>query len=448
MTTNAPITKHFSILYWSEIAKWTPTASMLRYLYLNIPKDWGIKRVGDLIFQLSEKHPVEANKFYKLVGVKWYGGGVFCRENVKGIEISAKYLYPLIPNAFIYNRLFAWKESFAVVPETFSGYYVSNEFPQFSVNNQEIIPEFLCLIFLTKKVIKAVNSASVGSSAISRNRFSENEFLNFYVPVPPLQIQQAVVGYWKKAKRELAIQEAKLRGSVDELNLILLQLTCSYSKLKNSRFFIADFSRVLRWDVKSGRSAAFRKSNPNFVRLGDFAEECTELVRPWEEPEKEWPVYGVNNETGVFLNYYQRGKAFNVAYKKIRKNWFFHNPTRANVGSLGIVPDVPNDAITSPEYQVWRLTGGFLPEFMALMLQTEYFLSLVDFNRVGAVKQRMYYANLAEIRLPLLDEDVQLRFANEWRTNVANLLMAEQNLKKAQVEIEEMILGNRLVEGV
>ena len=81
------------------------------------------------------------------------------------------------------------------------------------------------------------------------------------------------------------------------------------------------------------------------------------------------------------------------------------------------------------------------------MLQTEYFLTLVDFNRVGAVKQRMYYANLAEIRLPLLDEDVQLRFANEWKTNIANLLMAEQNLKKTQVEIEEMILGMRPIEG-
>ncbi|VVB64468.1 Type I restriction modification DNA specificity domain protein [uncultured archaeon] len=307
------MTKHFSILCWSEIAKWAPTASMLRYLYPNIPKDWRTMRVGDLVFQLREKHTLEPNKFYKLVGVKWYGGGVFCRENVKGSEISAKYLYPLIPNAFIYNRLFAWKESFAVVPETLSGYYVSNEFPQFSVDKQEIFPEFLCLIFLTKKVIKAVNSASVGSSAISRNRFSENEFLNFYVPVPPLQIQQAIMEYWKKAKSELAIQEAKIRSSVGELDLILQQQTYSYSKMKNSRFFIADFSKSLRWDVKSGRAAVFRTSNPDFVRLGDFAEECNEMIKPWEEPEKDWPVYGVNNEVGVFFNCLQKVKAFNVS---------------------------------------------------------------------------------------------------------------------------------------
>ncbi len=70
--------------------------------------------------------------------------------------------------------------------------------------------------------------------------------------------------------------------------------------------------------------------------------------------------YGVNNKAGVFLSSRSRGRTFNAPYKRIRKDWFFHNPTRCNVGSLGIVPEVPADAITSPEYQVWRLKTGIL----------------------------------------------------------------------------------------
>jgi hypothetical protein len=46
---------------------------------------------------------------------------------------------------------------------------------------------------------------------------------------------------------------------------------------------------------------------------------------------------------------------FNAPYKRIHKDCFFHNPTRSSVGSLGHVPEVPKDAITSPEYQVWKL---------------------------------------------------------------------------------------------
>jgi len=37
----------------------------------------------------------------------------------------------------------------------------------------------------------------------------------------------------------------------------------------------------------------------------------------------------------------------------------FTIPTRANVGSIGIVGDVPQDAITSPEYQVWETNRRF-----------------------------------------------------------------------------------------
>ncbi|MEZ5344846.1 MAG: hypothetical protein R2681_04730 [Pyrinomonadaceae bacterium] len=128
---------------------------------------------------------------------------------------------------------------------------------------------------------------------------------------------------------------------------------------------------------------------------------------------------------GVFLSTKQHTKKFNAAYKLIKKDWFFHNPTRANVGSLGIVPDVPEDAITSPEYQVWRLTGGFEPEFMDLLLQTEYFRTLVSFNRVGGVKQRMYYANLAEIRLPMVSSEIQQKF-------IVQIKEIERNQKKSK----------------
>ena len=89
-----------------------------------------------------------------MAGVKWYGDGVFHRETVIGKEQSANYLYPLRPGAIIYNRLIAWKESFAVVPDDFAGLYVSNEFPQFEINKAVALPEYVYLLFTSKKVIQ------------------------------------------------------------------------------------------------------------------------------------------------------------------------------------------------------------------------------------------------------------------------------------------------------
>lgn len=83
---------------------------------------------------------------------------------------------------------------------------------------------------------------------------------------------------------------------------------------------------------------------------------------------------------------------------------------------------------------------------MALMLRTDYFLALVAFNRVGGVKQRMYYANLAEIRLPEIPTEVQKNFADRRQEILANIAAANGKLAQRKKDIEKMILGTRPVE--
>ena len=183
--------------------------------------------------------------------------------------------------------------------------------------------------------------------------------------------------------------------------------------------------------------------------MGEFIEEATDLCRPADEPDKDWPVYGVNNKEGVFLNSHQKGATFNAPYKRIGKDWFFHNPTRCNVGSLGIVPNVPADAITSPEYQVWRLkqnvSESLIPGYVACLIQTPFFLDLVQFNRVGAVKQRMYTENLMQVCIPYLSVPEQQCYADAREKALAELIAAKRHLSAAREEVEAIILGTKKV---
>ena len=78
--------------------------------------------------------------------------------------------------------------------------------------------------------------------------------------------------------------------------------------------------------------------------------------------------------------------------------------------------------------------------------EVDYFLALVAFNRVGGVKQRMYYANLAEIRLPEIPVEVQKNFANQQQEILANITVANEKLAQRKKEIEKMILGTHQVE--
>ncbi|MFZ4465340.1 MAG: hypothetical protein ACOYN5_15950 [Bacteroidales bacterium] len=157
-------------------------------------------------------------------------------------------------------------------------------------------------------------------------------------------------------------------------------------------------------------------------------------------------VLAENNKEGVFFSDYQKGADFNAPYKLIRKDWFFHNPTRSSVGSLGIVPEVPEDAITSPEYQVWRIRTGLLNGFAAVMITTDYFIKLIQFNRVGAVKQRLYVENLLSIPIPEIPQEFQREVAEEREKALAAIAEARAKVAEAAVGVEAMILGTRKVD--
>lgn len=433
-------TRAFTV-YFRDLETWSVAAQFA--VSWNWPDDI-IKPLATILSRRSEAalETLTPDEIVRLLTIRFDGSieprDPVCMKNIKGR------LFRVYPGDVVFSKIDVRNGAIGLAPANIDNMCVTSEFPVYSVNTDEAHPGYVKLLFRTAVFKRLLNSMISGASG--RKRIQPSQLEGVKVPIPPPPVQKKIVEHWWAAQQERSSADAALSELVSELHAYLVKKTRAFEQVTRSRVFLANYGDMQQWDVKAGRAAAFIAANPDFVRLGDYTEECTETVRPWDEPEKEWPIYGVNNQEGVFLSAMQLGKEFNTPYKKIQKNWFFHNPTRANVGSLGIVPDVPEGAITSPEYQVWRLKAGFLPDFMALMLRTDYFLALVAFNRVGGVKQRMYYANLAEIRLPKITEDVQQDFAKRRLEILNRISVANETLVHRKREIEQMILGIRPVE--
>jgi hypothetical protein len=79
------------------------------------------------------------------------------------------------------------------------------------------------------------------------------------------------------------------------------------------------------------------------------------------------------------------------------------------------------------------------------MITTEYFIKLIQFNRVGAVKQRLYVDNLLSIPIPEIPEEFQREIANEREKALAAIVEARAKVAEAAVEVEAMILGTKKV---
>lgn len=342
----------------------------------------------------------------------------------------------------VYSKIDVRSGAIGIVPESLPIVAVTNEFPVYEVRKDVALQMYIKLLFRTEFFRRTINSMISGASG--RKRVQPTQLIDVEVPLPPLPIQQAIVDYWQSTQTRIADAETRLVTLKQRVNDYLHSLTVM--EPCERKVLALYWDKLESWDVKSSRAAAFKLANPTFKPLGEYAEEATETVRPKLEPEKDWPVYGVNNKEGVFFSNFQKGADFNAPYKRVCKDWFFHNPTRSSVGSLGIVPDVPEDAITSPEYQVWRIRNGLLTGFAAIMITTEYFIKLIQFNRVGAVKERLYVANLLSIPIPEIPKEFQREVADEREKALAAITEAKKKIAEAATEIEAMILGTKKVE--
>jgi hypothetical protein len=356
------------------------------------------------------------------------------------LEVKGR-LFFAYANDVVYSKIDARNGAIGIVPESMPRVAFSSEYPIYEVDPDVALPEYVKLLFRMGSFRERINSLITGASG--RKRVEPSTLEGIEVPLPPIETQEAIVAHWRKA-------QDGIDAAISKYELVSKDLDKWLHGQTNPQAFDGHCLRVGwsgldNWTVQSARAAVFRQTNPGFMPFGKYAEDATEMVKPSAEPDHDWPVYGVNNKDGVFFSHHQKGEEFNSPYKRIRKDWFFHNPTRSAVGSLGHVLEVPSDAITSPEYQVWKLRdlgeASLLPAFVATLIQTPWFVKVIQFHRVGAVKQRLYVENLLSMPVPVFPRALQER------VTAARERIAEERGAAAKLaadtarEVEEMILG-------
>jgi type I restriction enzyme M protein len=154
-----------------------------------LSQDYDQLPVGDLLEIVSSRERLQPDASYKLLGVRWWGDGTFIREEKTGREIKASSLFRSYPSALIYNRLFAFRGSFAIVPPEHGGCYVSGEFPQFKVKASVGLPsgelmKYLVYALTSDAFLRVIDAQSTGTTTTSRNRFNQELFLGMTINLP------------------------------------------------------------------------------------------------------------------------------------------------------------------------------------------------------------------------------------------------------------------------
>lgn len=448
------------IVWWRDLDKWIVPKHI--FLSSNLPSGWALVKVGEVVRQVEERVKVDHVKEYRMVGVKWYGEGTFHRETVKGDSLSAKYVTPLVPNSFIYNRLFAWKGSFAVVPEEHADCFVSNEFPQFVVNNDRILPRYLYLFFMCNATIKAVNKASIGSSAVSRNRFKEEDFIDFEIPLPPLPIQQAIVERWTKAREEIEAKKVSTNVIQKALEENLLNKIGVYlpPTIRRKGAFSLEWKDFERWDTFFYREDFIQLEKQLLsMKHAPLGKILNFISRPWKSSDFPDGVFeyveisSVNKENGIFGS-----KKVNVnnapsrATTLIKKGDLLISTTRPYLGAFAIVPDKYDNRVCSSGFALADKIN--IPEinkdFLLFFLQGPAGLRQMERRMTGGLYPAIIQVELERVLVPIPPLEIQKEIMKQVKDGQRKIACereaAEKKSLEIKTEIEALMLGTKRID--
>ena len=201
-----------------------------------------------------------------------------------------------------------------------------------------------------------------------------------------------------------------------------------------------DFMKLGNWDYKSYlKNELFSKYE--VVLLGTVLEHKNKKERLNLSPEKEFGILGISNEIGMFDAYIEKGKNIKQPYKVVKDGFIAYNPYRINVGSMGIKTSDMKNTYISSAYVVFSCKKKIMPEYLYLLMKTEYFNKQVIDNTTGSVRQTLSFENLSKIKIPLPSLEIQEKIVNQYSEKMIQVKEKEKQVKRIENEIEEYLFN-------
>ncbi|MGB2841120.1 MAG: restriction endonuclease subunit S [Halobacteriota archaeon] len=370
--------------------------------------NWPAVKLKELLEQNTTTEKLEPEESYRLLGVRLEGKGPFIREEKPGSQVRAKSLRKVTSGEFIYSRLFAWRGAFGLISPEMDCAFVSNEFPTFKIDEQQVFPKFLEIYFKQRWVWNEVEKYCTGTTKASRNRFKEKIFLDLDILLPAKEEQKHIVA---KIESLLArIEEAK-RLRDEAIGEVAETVVAFKEKIFSD---LVKYPKQIITDVAPEDAILVDCSNKNFsnllyISLGNVESDTGNLVN-----------LNIAEEMGIL------GKAalFNqkhVLYSKLRP--YLNKvvlPYFEGCGTTEFVVLKPDDRI---------ITREFLVEY----LRNPLFVKVATENSSGTKMPRtnMRWFRNIEIPLPPISEQCRI-------VAYLDLLQAKvDELKRLQAETEK-----------
>lgn len=170
--------------------------SLITSLHHSLAEDRVVK-ISNLLCLEEDRVPVTAVGEYPQVGIKSFGGGLFAKKPVIGLNTTYKYFNRLSSGMVVLSQVKGWEGAVAVCPDDLEGRFASPEYRTFRCLKGTALPEYLASLVKTEWFHSLLATATRGQGA-RRERTRPEMFLDIELPMPGIDKQARAVEVFRR----------------------------------------------------------------------------------------------------------------------------------------------------------------------------------------------------------------------------------------------------------
>jgi len=221
-----------------------------RYFKRELSTAFPLVSIKNFVIKYIDKVQLDDDKAYKRIRIRAYGKGVELRDIEYGEEIKTKQQFSVKQGQFIFSKIDARNGAFGIVPNELDNAIITNSFSVYDVNKQIANTKYLYLVTKTKYFQDLCEKVSSGTTG--RRNISDEHFVNFQIPLPPLSEQHEIVSrYFEKIQKAQALEKEaqNIEQKIEEYFLEVLGIQKQEKRERKKGLQFVEFATLTKWGI-------------------------------------------------------------------------------------------------------------------------------------------------------------------------------------------------------
>jgi type I restriction enzyme S subunit len=444
-------------VWFEDLERWNPGSFVLSTWHW--PKEY-IAPISTAI----ERKKVEANPqiidFRGVQTITLHFNGEVVQRNGKDAKDFKGKLFIANPGDVIYSKIDVRNGAIGIVPDAMQQVCVSSEFPVYSVKSNKAFPQYIKLLFRTEFFRKTINSLISGTSG--RKRVQPEQLEAIEIPLPPLHVQQTIVGRWQKVQEEIRAAYGRIEETKQaQGNRLIqrLQIELPPAILKKGAFII-DWKELERWDTFFYREDFTHLEKQllsmRHARLGEILNFTSRSWKATDFPSGDFEyieISSVTRDDGIIGSRTVKiNEAPSRATTLLKDGDVILATTRPYLGAFAIVPQKYNNCVCSSGFALADAIKipDIEKEFLLLFLKSPAGLRQMERRMTGGLYPAIVQDELEKILVPIPPLKLQREIIQSVIEGCSKIQhereASELKAREIKAEIEALILGTKRID--